>query len=76
MAMAEKATIGIWKKTNIFFSQVRTEMAKVSWPSQEDCKNYAIVVIVATAIVGVMMALWDFALAKALAALLQVGVSG
>jgi preprotein translocase SecE subunit len=51
-------------------------MAKVSWPSQEDCKNYAIVVIVATAIVGVMLALWDFALAKALAVLLQVGISG
>ncbi|MDK2971745.1 MAG: SecE/Sec61-gamma subunit of protein translocation complex [Candidatus Sumerlaeota bacterium] len=73
--MAEKVSVGAWEKTMTFFHQVRTEMSKVSWPTKEECKNYATVVIVATIIVGTLIAVWDYALSKALAEILKIGVS-
>lgn len=65
--------MGPWSKAKVFFSQVRTEMTKVTWPSKEDLQNYTIVVITATIVVGVLMAAWDQLINQALSVVFQLG---
>jgi preprotein translocase subunit SecE len=60
--MAEK--LGVFDKTKIFLGEVRTEMSKVVWPTQQEVKTYTIVVLVAMAIISVVMGLWDMFLAQ------------
>lgn len=58
--MAEK--IGLFDKTRIFFGEVRVEMNKVVWPTQQEVKTYTIVVLVSTAIISALMGGWDIVL--------------
>ena len=66
--VSTKAAVGGFEKTKIFFSQVRTEMAKVSYPSKDDLRTYTIVVIVASAVISTLMGVWD----KLLSTLLNI----
>lgn len=63
--MSTKAAVGGFEKIKLFSSQVRTEMAKVSWPSKDDLRTYTIVVIVSTFVICVLMGVWDKLLSKA-----------
>lgn len=57
-------------KPRLFYQQVRNEMAKVSWPSKDNVRTYATVVIVATVIVCILMGVWDAILNEVLALVL------
>jgi preprotein translocase subunit SecE len=60
--MAEK--IGLFAKTKIFLGEVRTEMTKVVWPTREQTKVYTVVVIASTAVVGLVIGVWDLILSR------------
>lgn len=62
--MSEK--LGLFARTKIFFGEVRTEMDKVVWPTQDQVKTWAIVVFVSTAIVSAILGIWDLGLTKGL----------
>jgi len=64
---------GFFEKTSLFFNQVKTEMSKVSWPTKEECKLYAIVVIVSTIIVSIIIGVWDLLLGIALQFIIGLG---
>ena len=49
-----------------YFSQVRTEMRRVVWPSREELKNYSVAVIVMLVIFGVAVWVVDTGVAAAL----------
>jgi len=55
---------GFFERVGLFFGEVRTEMTKVVWPTQEQVKTYAIVVLVTTAILAVIIGFWDLGLTK------------
>ncbi len=58
--MAEK--LGVFDKTKIFLGEVRTEMAKVVYPTSQEVKTYVTVVMISTAVISVVMGLWDMVL--------------
>ncbi len=71
---AKKGAGNPFKRIVTFFQGVRSEMAKVSWPSKEDLKTYTIVVLVSAIILSIVMGLWDVALAYLLQQFLLLGV--
>ena len=58
--MAEK--LSVFDKTKIFLGEVRTEMAKVVYPTPQEVKTYVTVVVISTAVISVVMGLWDMIL--------------
>ena len=54
------------EKIKIFFSDVRFEMSKVSWPTWEELKSSTYVVLTLSAILIVFLFIVDFVLAKIL----------
>lgn len=48
-----------YERIGIFFGEVRTELSKVSWPTQEQVKQYTIVVLIGTAIMSTLISIWD-----------------
>ncbi len=58
-----------------YFSEVRSELGRVMWPSRREVINYTIVVLITLAIVTALVALLDFLFAEGLIALLDVGTS-
>jgi preprotein translocase subunit SecE len=56
--------LGLFDKTKIFFGEVRTELSKVVWPTQEQVKTWTAVVIVSTAILAAAIGVWDLVLTK------------
>ncbi len=69
--MAEK--IGFFDKVRIFFGEVRTEMGKVVWPTQEQVKTYTIIVLVAAAILSTVIGIWDIGVTRVVSYLLSFG---
>ena len=57
----------MFRKLNKFVQEVKTEMAKVSWPDKEDLKGTTTVVIVVT----LVLTLFIFATDKILEAILN-----
>jgi len=57
---------GLISKIFLYFSQVRTETEKVTWPSKEQVKTYTIVVLASSIVVGIMIGVWDWVLSLAL----------
>lgn len=53
---------GILRRMQIFAGEVRNEMTKVSWPTQEQVKQWTVVVLVSTAILACLIAIWDLVL--------------
>jgi len=60
--MAQPLTV--IKKIPSFFTQVKAELIKVSWPSRKDLLGAAAVVIVATALLTAYIGLLDFLLTR------------
>lgn len=60
--MAEKA--GIATRMKAYYGEVRTEMSKVVWPTREDVKTYAVVVLISTACIALFLSGWDFIFSK------------
>jgi len=52
------------KKIPTFFTQVKAELLKVSWPSRKDLLGTATVVIVATALLTAYIGILDLALTQ------------
>ncbi len=52
------------KKVPDFFSQVKAELLKVSWPSRKDLVGAAVVVVVATALLTAYIGALDFLLTR------------
>lgn len=69
--MSEK--LGLFDKTKIFFGEVRTEMKKVVWPTRDQVRTYTIVVIVATAMLAILLGIWDLGLTHAVRLVLGLG---
>jgi preprotein translocase SecE subunit len=65
--MAEKA--GFFTRLRNYYGEVRTEMTKVVWPTQEELKTYTVVVLVSTAAIALVLSGWDFILSKVIEAL-------
>jgi len=49
----------MFRKINKFIQEVKTEMAKVSWPSRQELKGTTIIVIVLTLIFSVFILFTD-----------------
>ncbi|MBC8184052.1 preprotein translocase subunit SecE [candidate division KSB1 bacterium] len=58
----------MFRKINKFIQDVKTEMAKVSWPSRQELKGTTVIVIVLTLIFAVFIFIVD----KALQGLLNI----
>jgi preprotein translocase subunit SecE len=54
------------KKTQKFFSEVRVEMKKVSWPTWDELKGSTYVVIGLSLLIGVFLFFIDIILSKIL----------
>jgi len=52
-------------KAGQFFSQVKTEMGKVSWPSKNELMSSTLVVLVSSLLVAVYIGVCDLVLSKA-----------
>ena len=46
-------------KTKTFFSEVKQEMKKVTWPTKAQVKNYTVVVVIASFALAIVIGLWD-----------------
>lgn len=66
-----EAKPSLWERNKLYWQQVRTEMAKVTWPTKDDVRTYAIVVIVATVITCIIMGVWDWVLSEILFVILE-----
>lgn len=58
-------------KTKNFFSEVRTEMQKVTWPTREELINSTIVVLVSIVILSTFIGVTDFFLSHLLKMVLR-----
>ena len=47
-----------------FFKRVKTEFKKIVWPSREDVTKETLVVVIATIVLGTLIALVDFVVNK------------
>jgi len=54
-----------------YLSDVKVEMAKVTWPSKEQIRTYTVVVLSATAVISVAMGIFDFFVARLVQVLFQ-----
>ena len=52
----------MWEKVTTFFSEVRGEFARVTWPTREDLVNSTSVVIVFSVSFGLFIGLFDLRL--------------
>ena len=56
--------LAIIKRVPTFFTQVKAELLKVSWPSRKDLLGAAAVVVVATAMLTSYIGILDFMLTR------------
>ncbi len=66
MAMNAKTERSFWERTRVFFQQVRTETDKVSWPTRDEIRKYALVTLVSTVIFAIFLGGWDMVLIEVL----------
>lgn len=57
---------GFFARTKKYFSQVRSEMKRVTWPTKKELGNLSVVVIVSLVIVGLAIAGIDALVAQGL----------
>jgi preprotein translocase subunit SecE len=48
-----------WKRLKAFLSEVAAETKKVTWPTKQEVINTTTVVVIASFIFGIYLALWD-----------------
>jgi preprotein translocase subunit SecE len=56
-----------------YTGEIRTEMSKVIWPTKEELKSYTIIVLVSTAIISLILWVWDLFLGRVLGFILNIG---
>lgn len=61
--MADKTT----EKKRSFFSGVKSEFKKITWPEKDETLKQSVVVVVVSVIVGVLIAVMDY--------VIQIGVN-
>jgi len=61
-----------WNKSRAFFSEVVTEMKKVTFPSRDEVVGTTIVVIITSFVFAVFLYVADFAIVKAYEQILKV----
>ncbi|MGF1573241.1 MAG: preprotein translocase subunit SecE [Sumerlaeia bacterium] len=72
-SVTTKTKIGLFSRITNFFSEVRTETEKVSWPSKEELKTYTIVVISSSIVVGILIGIWDLLLTEVIKSIFSIG---
>ncbi len=63
--------MNIIQKPITFLKEVKVELGKVSWPTRQELTDSTIVVIIATALVGLFIALIDVPLSTGLSILFK-----
>ena len=66
----------VWKESQQFLREVKTEMKKVSWPTRKDTINSTSVVLITILLIAIFLGLIDLGLSKIIGLLLtlvQVG---
>jgi preprotein translocase subunit SecE len=61
-----------WNKTRTFFSEVVTEMKKVTFPSRDEVVGTTVVVIITSFVFALFLYVADFAIVKAYEQILKV----
>jgi preprotein translocase subunit SecE len=51
-----------FRSTRIFFGEMMDELKKATWPTRTELRNYTVVVLIASAILGAFVSVSDFAL--------------
>lgn len=67
----KKARCGMIKKINTFLTEVRGELAKVSWSTREELMGSTAVVLVFTALMTIFIGMTDFVLSFVLKVLFR-----
>ena len=62
---AERGPVGWWKNGRAFFTEVRNEMRRVTWPSRREVYATTVVVILTSAFFGLYLWGLDLAIDKA-----------
>lgn len=55
----KNAKPGIFARIKKYFTQIRSEMKRVVWPSKKELINYSVAVVVSLIVVGVVIAVLD-----------------
>ncbi|MCB1105759.1 MAG: preprotein translocase subunit SecE [Opitutaceae bacterium] len=53
-----------FSRTRLFFSEMVGELQKASWPTKTELRDYTIVVITASVLLGVFTSISDFSLVQ------------
>ena len=53
-----------FSRTRLFFSEMVSELQKASWPTKTELRDYTIVVITASVLLGVFTSISDFSLVQ------------
>ncbi len=61
-----------WNKSKTFFSEVVTEMKKVTFPSRDEVVGTTVVVIITSFVFAIFLYVADFAIVKAYEQILKV----
>lgn len=64
---------GLMERMSNYTGEIRTEMSKVIWPTKEELKSYTIIVLVSTAIISLILWVWDLFLGRVLGFILNIG---
>jgi len=51
-----------FSRTRLFFSELVGELQKASWPTKTELRNYTVVVIIASVLLGLFTSISDFSL--------------
>ncbi|OUN48195.1 preprotein translocase subunit SecE [Collinsella sp. An7] len=57
---------GIFTRIKKYFSAVRSEMKRVTWPTKEELINYSVAVCISLVVVGIVIAVLDFGISEGL----------
>ncbi|KXU35153.1 preprotein translocase subunit SecE [Cephaloticoccus primus] len=52
----------IFSRTRLFFTELVAELQKASWPTKAELRDYTVVVIVASVLLGLFTSISDFSL--------------
>ena len=62
----ESGPVGWWRNSRNFFTEVRTEMRRVTWPSRKEVYATTFVVVITAVFFGVYLYVIDLSLSRAL----------
>jgi len=54
--------MNIFSRTRLFFSELVGELQKASWPTKTELRDYTVVVIIASVLLGLFTSISDFSL--------------